>query len=84
VAVHEHGYGGFYVRCRIVPEFWKRATVQRRAGFTPNHFDDTDGDVELMQIWCRQADGDEYHRATTDDLRAAGFVKRKTKARRKS
>lgn len=62
---------------RIVPEFWKRSKRPARAGFVPNHDYEQDDDVELLQIWCRRAEDGDERRATTDDLRAAGFVKRK-------
>jgi hypothetical protein len=67
-------------KTRIVPEFWKRSPPQRGAGFIPSNGDE---DVELLQVWCKRAEDGSERRATTDDLRAAGFVKRKTMARRK-
>lgn len=58
---------------RIVPEFKMRSEPTRRAGFIPS---DDQGDVEVWQLWCRTADGDEAHRATFREVRKAGFVRR--------
>jgi hypothetical protein len=58
-------------RERTVPEFEKR-TKKTRAGFVSS-YEET---VELWQVWCKSADGDEK-RATFGDMRAAGFKRRK-------
>lgn len=58
---------------RLVPEF--RVTKQtRRAGFVPSY---DEQEVETWQVWCKNVDGSEDRRATRDDMRAAGFKKRK-------
>jgi hypothetical protein len=55
----------------IVPEF--RVEKKRtRAGFAPAHFDE-DNDVEIWQVWCQNAEGEESRRATFEDLEKAGF-----------
>ena len=58
---------------KYVPEFEVREK-RRRAGFVP--FEGNEPDVELWQVWCRSASGDE-RRATMQDLRRAGFVEKK-------
>lgn len=61
---------------RIVPEF---TTRKRRtsAGFIPSY---EEQEVELWQVWCRSATTGEERRATTADMRAAGYA-RKRRAR---
>jgi len=60
---------------RIVPEFKMRGEPVRRAGFIPGY---EQGDVEVWQLWCRTADGEDAHRATFQEVRKAGFVRRKS------
>lgn len=57
----------------IVPEFHV-ASKRTRAGFAPGFDED---DVELWQVWCQTADGEQSRRATFDDLAKAGFKPRK-------
>jgi hypothetical protein len=45
------------------------------AGFIPGHFADTD--VEVLSIYCRNAETGEEWRAERADLRAAGYVQKK-------
>ena len=59
---------------RLVPEFKMRAEGTQRAGFIPSY---DEGEVEVWQLWCRTADGDDAHRATFREVRKAGFVRRK-------
>lgn len=60
-------------RSKIVPEFYMRSEPEKRAGFVPGY---DDGLVELWQLWCRMADGEESRRATFSDIRRAGFAKK--------
>jgi hypothetical protein len=55
------------MRSRPVPEF-RRRVVTRSAGFVPS---DSRADVELWQVWCRNAETGEERRATYDDIRRA-------------
>jgi len=57
---------------KFVPEFETR-TRRTRAGFVPGY---DEPEVELWSVWCRSTDGEE-RRATTQDMRRAGFVQRK-------
>lgn len=58
---------------RLVPEYHVSKAV-RRAGFVPGA---DEQEVETWQVWCKRADENEERRATRDDMRAAGFKKRK-------
>lgn len=58
---------------RIVPEFKMKSERRQRAGFIPSW---DEGTVEVWQLWCRTADGEDGHRATFSEVRKAGFVRR--------
>ncbi len=60
---------------KLVPEFEMRGEPTRRAGFIPSY---DEGVVEVWQLWCRTAEGEDAHRATFAELRKAGFVRRKS------
>lgn len=62
---------------RVVPEFELR-TARPRASFIPSHRDDCE--VERWTLWCRgDAAEQEERRATTRDIGAAGYMKKKKK-----
>lgn len=61
------------MRSKIIPEFYMRSEPEKRAGFVPG---DDEGLVELWQLWCRMAEGEDARRATFRDLQRAGFVEK--------
>lgn len=67
------------MRPTIVPEFYMKAQEPGRAGFVPS---DDEGLVELWQLWCRMAEGEDARRATLSDLDAAGFMKKEKECRK--
>jgi hypothetical protein len=58
---------------KYVPEFEVRER-RKRAGFLPGY--ETD-EPELWQLYCRRDSDGEQRRATTKDMKRAGFVPRK-------